>query len=740
MYFNRTTMQKTFLRWLFGTLFGHALQLAAQQPSYAWNYAAGSIWIDEPSYVAVDDFGNVYATGRFSDTVDFDPGPGVTSFSVASGYFGFYLLKLDPQGNFLWAHSINSPNGWGYAVCVDDSNNVLVAGKFTGTGDFDFGPGTYNMTAANPSDMFVMKLDPNAGLIWAKQIIGPISEAPTSIVAKADGSMAITGGFGNTVDFDPGPGVFTMSSANGGAFVLRLDLNGNFLWAGQFQGECKEGAFDTMGNLYMAGLANSGTDIDPGPGVSLLPSAATTYTGVVVKLDPMMSLIWAQPLITTHAVYAEGLAVDAWGNVAVSGSYRGTLDLDPGPGTYTITSIPNTHEDFLMKLDANGNFRWGFSQHGAGASTSSEDVACDTAGAFYRIGRFAGTRDFDPGPGVFTLSNTGSGVNVYIAKQDSAGNFVWAAAVGGISGTNAPHSLAVDAQNNLIWGGQMFYPADMDPGPGTATVNCSTQGDIAVSKWGMCPSIAVTISDAVCDSLTINGQTYTQSGVYTQTLQSVSGCDSILTLDLTIFQPTSSSIQATACNSYTYNGQTYTSSGNYIHTLTNAQGCDSILTLMLTLDTVIATIQQSGNDLTAFPPGATYQWLDCDQQMTPIPGATGQVLPIVSNGSFAVVVTLGSCSDTSACQSTLVGMHHGFASGILPIPNPSQGRFVLDLQGLSGDLAELVVHDALGQVVFRATLRPGGERLIDLGEVARGCYWGLIQQGLSQAIFRVLVE
>lgn len=823
--------------WLWGLMLGLAMQVAAQAPNYAWNYAAGSTWIDEPLCVAVDDSGNVYATGRFSDTVDFDPGPGVTSFSVGSGYSGFYLVKVDALGNFKWAHSLNSINGWGYGVCVDDSNNVLVAGKFTGTGDFDFGPGTFTMSAPNPSNMFVMKVDPNGGLKWAKQITGPTSEAPTSIATKADGSMAITGGFGNSVDFDPGPGIFTLNSTNGGAFVLRLDLNGNFLWAGQYRGECKEGEFDAQGNLYLTGLANSGSDIDPGPGVSSLPPTTATYTGVAIKLDPSMNLVWAKPLITSHSVYPEGLAVDAWGNIAIGGSYRGTLDLDPGPAFHQVTSTQNNHHEFLVKLDTQGNFRWGFDQFTAGLYVSLEDVACDASGAFYRMGLFYGTRDFDPGLGTFLMTCASvTGSNMYIAKHDSAGNFVWAATVGGTSGPNTVHSIQIDAQDNVIWGGKMYYPADMDPGSGTVTVTGSYQGDIAVSKWGICPAIATSIAQTDCDTVTVNGQTYTQSGTYTQTLQAVSGCDSIvtiqvtisrtdstiyasscdsytlnnqtygssgvytqvltnvqgcdsiLTLNFTLLPPSSFTIADTACNSYTYNNQTYTSSGTYTQQFTNTlgcdstvilhlvihptdtglvqaticdvftlnggtytspgtyfqthtstQGCDSVLMLVLSPGSISAMVQQSGNSLTALPSGASYQWLDCGNSLAPLPGATGQTLPLTASGSFAVVVTDGFCSDTSGCFLA-TGLSPGFAPNILAVPNPNNGKFLLDLRGVSGDGLKLAVYDAFGQLVRETSLEGDAQNLIDLGDVAQGCYWGVLRQGSLQTAFRVMVE
>jgi Ni,Fe-hydrogenase III small subunit len=93
-----------------------------------------------------------------------------------------------------------------------------------------------------------------------------------------------------------------------------------------------------------------------------------------------------------------------------------------------------------------------------------------------------------------------------------------------------------------------------------------------------------TITDVACGSYIYNGTTYTTSGVYMDTLTNAAGCDSIVTLNLTINMPTSSSMTETACGSYTLNGTTYNASGTYMQTLMNAAGCDSTITLNLTVN------------------------------------------------------------------------------------------------------------------------------------------------------------
>ena len=156
-----------------------------------------------------------------------------------------------------------------------------------------------------------------------------------------------------------------------------------------------------------------------------------------------------------------------------------------------------------------------------------------------------------------------------------------------------------------------------------------------------------------CDSYTwsVNSATYTQSGMYSDTLQTVNGCDSIVTLDLTVNYSDSSTTTDVVCFSYTWiaNGLTYDSSGVYVDTISTIMGCDSVVTLDLTVNHVDTGVTQNDIELTAHASGAMYQWLDCDNGFNPIAGETDSVFTATQNGNYAVEITENGCVDTSAC-------------------------------------------------------------------------------------------
>ena len=119
--------------------------------------------------ISVDAAGNVYTTGFFSRTVDFDPGAETANLTSA-GAADIFVSKLDNAGNFVWARNMGGTSGdfdVGLGVIVDAAGNVYTTGYFNGTADFDPGAGTANLTSAGGADIFISKLDNAGNFVWA---------------------------------------------------------------------------------------------------------------------------------------------------------------------------------------------------------------------------------------------------------------------------------------------------------------------------------------------------------------------------------------------------------------------------------------------------------------------------------------------------------------------------------------------------------------------------------------------
>src|SRR5690554_688958 len=194
-------------------------------------------------------------------------------------------------------------------------------------------------------------------------------------------------------------------------------------------------------------------------------------------------------------------------------------------------------------------------------------------------------------------------------------------------------------------------------------------------------SVSTTVTEEVCGSYTwsANNQTYTTSGVYTETLATVGGCDSIVTLDLTISgQAVSTTVTEEVCGSYTWsaNNQTYTSSGIHSETLTTVGGCDSVVTLDLTIMDIVTdlTIDFENNALVSSPNYSSYQWVNCDENYAPISGEVNSTFTPSSNGNYAVIITNGNCVDTSACMRiNILDLYNHEKNSMKIYPNPTGG-------------------------------------------------------------------
>jgi hypothetical protein len=229
--------------------------------------------------IALDSQGNVYISGNFGRTADFDPGPRTFNLTAAGG-LDVFVCKLNTSGNFVWAKKLGGASSEDCSsMALDLQGNIYISGNFRGTADFDPGPNVFNLISAGANDIFAIKLDPLGRLFWAKQMGGLSSDGGASIAVDTSGNIYTTGNFGGTADFDPGPSTFNLSTSgiSPDIFVSKLDASGNFLWAKQMGGRSGELAYsialDGLGNIFTTGFFRDTADFDPGPSTfNLIPT------------------------------------------------------------------------------------------------------------------------------------------------------------------------------------------------------------------------------------------------------------------------------------------------------------------------------------------------------------------------------------------------------------------------------------------------------------------------------------
>jgi hypothetical protein len=286
--------------------------------------------------------------------------------------------------------------------------------------------------------------------VWVKQYEGSSPADVYGISLDESGNIYTMGWLDGTVDFDPGPGVYNLTSPGNytDVFITKSDASGNLIWAKQLESTAIVYGYamttDGAGNVYTTGWFNETADFDPGPGVYNL-TAKSCRDVFISKLDPSGNFVWAKQLSGIENERGYGITVDQSGNVYTTGMFEDAVDFDPGPGSYLLTSV-GISDIFISKLDASGNFKWAVQFGSEFDGEEGRGVVIDQSGNVYSTGWFLGTADFDPGPGIFSLTTAGD-EDIFVSKLDSSGNFIWAKNAGGAYNDRG-YAIAIDNEGN----------------------------------------------------------------------------------------------------------------------------------------------------------------------------------------------------------------------------------------------------------------------------------------------------
>jgi uncharacterized repeat protein (TIGR01451 family) len=504
-------------KYIFIILSFFCVGLTAQ--NFEWANSMGHWYSDQGNAIITDNQGNVYTTGSFQDTVDFDPGPGVFNL-ISSGTADIFIQKTDDNGNLIWAKNIGGADyDIGYDITTDNNGYLYITGNYGQTVDFDPGPGIAYLTSGGSFDAFTLKLDTAGNFIWANKIGDPSTDEGNAIVIDNDGNLITVGTFGGNSDFDPGPGTYYLDASSGSdVYIRKLDPLGNFIWAanvgGSYAAWGHDVSTDQNNNIYTVGTFQGTTnDFDPGAGTFNLVSTGLEDM-FILKLNSTGNFVWAKKTGSTAADDVRSIINDLQGNIYTTGYFGGATDFDPNAGT-SILSLSGYEDIFIQKLDSNGNFIWA-KKLGGTLSEIANGLATDTAENIYITGYFEGTIDTDPGPGINNITSNGNS-DVFIEKINSSGNLVWCKQIGGPQ-TDVGYELAVDLYNSLYITGSYSSTVDFDPDTSSFSLSDYGSGDVFVVKLSpdFCSNMALVIDsvhDYTCASLSGYASAHLEGGL-----------------------------------------------------------------------------------------------------------------------------------------------------------------------------------------------------------------------------------
>lgn len=368
---------------------------------FMWAFSWGANDHDFGYAVDIDSYDDIYVTGYFANTVDFDPGPSVVEHT-ANGGRDVFLVKYDSDGNLVWVHTWGGGDeDVGQNMWIDGNDNVYVGGHFDGTVDFDPGPGVVEYTSNGAAEAYISKFDIDGNLQWARAWGGTGNDKVYSVTTDSIGNVLITGYFRYTVDFDFGDGedLHTSLGSREG-YLLKLDSNGDYIWARSWGGtgeDLGEGVSVGPGdNIYIAGDFSNVVDFDPGPGEDIHISNGA-WDISLSKFNPDGDFEWARTWGSSKTDDVHRISIRG-GNVFITGHYNDTTDFDPSDEGVDNHTSNGLTDFFLSKYDCFGNYNWTRSWGGTN-SDYSRCVTSDYLGNLFIVGGFGASADMDPGPG-----------------------------------------------------------------------------------------------------------------------------------------------------------------------------------------------------------------------------------------------------------------------------------------------------------------------------------------------------
>jgi len=370
--------------------------LAKYNPSgtLLWAKSFGGNSNDEGLAISLDPLGNVYLAGLiFNDTIIF----GNTTLHAAASSFTAFNVKLDANGNVIWAKSSSNGLGMGYGISADSSGNSYLAGRYY-SDSITFGTITLH-NPSTPHDVeFLVKFDSSGNVVWAKQSEGIQSSGyATNVNADLYGNIYVVGYFGSdSISF----GSYTLHN-NGtfNIFLLKYDSTGNVLWAKSFGGTSQDLSFsvtnDRFGNCFITGYNYS-------PSITF---DTITLTGefFLVKFNSNGNVIWAK----TANGKGYTVATDSVGSSYATGYLDSTITFD----TITLIIPHSSVADnmFIVKYDSSGHAV--FATAIAGGGDDYGGIAVSHSSVY--IGEDFMHSPFIVGPD--TLTNTGI-EDIFVAK------------------------------------------------------------------------------------------------------------------------------------------------------------------------------------------------------------------------------------------------------------------------------------------------------------------------------------
>ena len=653
-----------------------------------------------------------------------------------------WSVCLSQNVNLDWVAQIGGSQMDGATdLCLDHEGNVIIAGYYDGRLDVDPGHEYEYLEHLDGRDAYVVKLNPDGGLIWAIGLVGQEDNTINDIQVDDQGYIYVAGSFYGDIDVDPGNEVLRFNSkGQSDVFICKYHPNGQLVWAKEIGNHkynfCNAFKIDESGNVWISINFSQTIDCDPNEAVVTLESFNDRYDFFLLKLNTEGEFEWVQHFEGESYENATDIDLDSQGNLYLSGYFYGNIDLDPTDQEAMFYS-KGGDDLFICKLNPFGNLLWAYSLGG-----DEDDVATnlrlDRSGHYYISGTYNDIVDFDPGPGELNLG--GDYYNGFIAKYHNDGQLIWAQNVSNPSSAKIA-DMEIDEQGNVFATGYYRIDCDFDPSDDEYMVT-STNGMEDIFMMSLNPQGALIWAKGLLGTGQDHGydiEIDEHENVYTvgafgnsvdfdpdEEVKKViakgywDGFVHKMNHCYEEYQETRYSCNAEYISP---SGLVWNSPGTYIDSVIAPHICQSYYTIDLSFVEMDNSVHVSSNTLRANLPNAQYQWLYFDQEgeAAPINGADGQTYTAITGGHYAVIIELNGCVDTSAfykLDDILFGEVE--MRKITVYPNPSSGILYVNFGGGLFEDFSVQVFNIYGELILEKEIENDYD--IELQILEQGIY------------------
>ena len=427
------------------------------------------------------------------------------------------FAQNEPQ--LQWAHKQSNPIvggsvGISYST-KDDSGNIYFLGTFSNKVNFDPLNTALDLTSVAATDIFFAKYSPNGNCLWAKSLTGSGALNPKAIEFGGN-AIYIAGTYSGSMDIDASTATAINLVANGenDIFMAKYDLSGNFMVGKSIGGTLSEDIYDlqfSLNQIHITGIFSETVDFDPSNNNFDLTVSIGSSDGFVAKYSDTLQLTFSFSVAGDGVENISSIDFDGNGGIFITGNTSGTTDFDPSAATNNLVSATG-RISFIAYYSNFGSFVW--VKNIGGKSTSSVypvKIIAGTDSSLYTVGQFNAPSDFDPSATTVTITPSSS--DLFIAKYDTNGNYLWAGKIGSTNSETFT-SFDIDNANNLYITGAMGAVTDFDMSAGSLTLD-TANGTGFLAKYNSAGNVAYAYNlsttgtkvlvDSISSTLTLSG-------------------------------------------------------------------------------------------------------------------------------------------------------------------------------------------------------------------------------------------